>query len=485
MKKLLGALSIVCAVFVIASCNLPQGTGIDAGVATVEKDINGKKIVAYFPDWQGSVDSVQWDKLTHVNYSFVFPTKDGNLTGIKTDILTNMVTKAHQNGVQALVAIGGWDIGDGGGVDKKFHTIATDETLRETFVKNVMAFVSKYDLDGIDIDWEHPNTAAEKESYAVFMKDLGIALHAKGKLLTTAIACDSSTPNFIKSEVFGYCDFVNLMAYDAAADNHSPYSFAVNALDTYVKNKGLPADKAILGVPFYGRKSWTDAKTYSQLLAAGADANKDTYNGYYYNGIDTIKKKTKLAMEKAGGVMFWEVSQDVNDKRSLLTTIYNEIKGINSATPTPTATVDPNVTPSPTPTATPVPPCTLDAYVHGTVYPGEKQVHYNGHNWKAKWWTQNEYPGTGGSGVWEDLGVCGDNPATLTPTVTPTFTQTVGPTATPTATQGTGVQPWAASVSYTPGNIVSYSGSTYTCLQAHTSLVGWEPANVAALWSKN
>jgi len=29
---------------------------------------------------------------------------------------------------------------------------------------------------------------------------------------------------------------------------------------------------------------------------------------------------------------------------------------------------------------------------------------------------------------------------------------------------------------------VSYNGHNYQCLQAHTSLVGWEPPNVPALW---
>ncbi|WP_373426164.1 carbohydrate-binding protein [Paenibacillus radicibacter] len=44
--------------------------------------------------------------------------------------------------------------------------------------------------------------------------------------------------------------------------------------------------------------------------------------------------------------------------------------------------------------------------------------------------------------------------------------------------------PWAPGVAYKVGDLVSYGGSTYQCLQAHTSLTGWEPANVPALWLK-
>lgn len=43
-------------------------------------------------------------------------------------------------------------------------------------------------------------------------------------------------------------------------------------------------------------------------------------------------------------------------------------------------------------------------------------------------------------------------------------------------------QPWAPNVAYTVGTLVSYNGNTYECRQSHTSLVGWEPANVPALW---
>jgi chitinase len=38
-------------------------------------------------------------------------------------------------------------------------------------------------------------------------------------------------------------------------------------------------------------------------------------------------------------------------------------------------------------------------------------------------------------------------------------------------------------VAYTVGQLVTYGGTTYRCLQAHTSLAGWEPPNVPALWA--
>jgi chitin-binding protein len=43
---------------------------------------------------------------------------------------------------------------------------------------------------------------------------------------------------------------------------------------------------------------------------------------------------------------------------------------------------------------------------------------------------------------------------------------------------------WAPNTTYATGATVTYGGSTYRCLQGHTSLTGWEPPNAASLWQK-
>lgn len=43
-------------------------------------------------------------------------------------------------------------------------------------------------------------------------------------------------------------------------------------------------------------------------------------------------------------------------------------------------------------------------------------------------------------------------------------------------------RPWEPGAAYKVNDLVSYNGGIYLCLQAHTSLAGWEPANVPALW---
>jgi chitinase len=80
---------------------------------------------------------------------------------------------------------------------------------------------------------------------------------------------------------------------------------------------------------------------------------------------------------------------------------------------------------------------------------------------------------------------------TTTPTTTPPTTRPTStpPTSTPPTTKPTtppttapGTTTWAVNTAYTAGQIVTYNGKRYQCRQSHTSLPGWEPPNVLALW---
>jgi len=78
------------------------------------------------------------------------------------------------------------------------------------------------------------------------------------------------------------------------------------------------------------------------------------------------------------------------------------------------------------------------------------------------------------------VGPGGPNP---TPTPTPTGSpRPPSPTPSPTNNPPSGT--WAPNVAYSVGSTVTYNGLSYRCLQAHTSLPGWEPPNVPALWAR-
>jgi Tol biopolymer transport system component len=44
--------------------------------------------------------------------------------------------------------------------------------------------------------------------------------------------------------------------------------------------------------------------------------------------------------------------------------------------------------------------------------------------------------------------------------------------------------PWATSTAYAVGDVVTFDGVTYRCLQAHSSAPGWEPPLTPALWQR-
>ena len=48
--------------------------------------------------------------------------------------------------------------------------------------------------------------------------------------------------------------------------------------------------------------------------------------------------------------------------------------------------------------------------------------------------------------------------------------------------QQEGSTEWQPDTDYATGAECTYDGSTYTCLQGHTSQAGWEPPNVPSLW---
>ncbi|MDB5105250.1 MAG: Chitinase [Fibrobacteres bacterium] len=274
------------------------------------------------------VDRIQYAKLTQVNYSFVQPTVAGGLTEVDGAVVSRLVKRAHENGVKVGMAVGGWNDGDTSG----FEAMAASPEYRAKFIGNLMALVERYDLDGIDMDWEYPNEASSADFLAL-MRGLSEKLRPVGKLLTLAVIAEGDEHGrFIPKEVFGIIDALNIMSYDwkyQSGAHHSPYEVAESSLDYWV-SRGCPKEKAVLGVPFYGR-SPTAALTYRQILAKDAEApGKDESDGVLYNGLAAMRRKTELARRKGGGIMFWELTQDTSDAASLLGAIDETVRGFRA-----------------------------------------------------------------------------------------------------------------------------------------------------------
>ena len=302
---------------------------------------NQFKVIGYYyhvPSGPGAKD-LDLSGLTHINYSFAIPEKNGNgLEPLKhPDNLKNLVDLAHGANKEVFISLGGWNLGDGGGDDSRFHRMASTSGGRAEFINAVMAMVDSFALDGVDMDWEYPDNDSSADDFVALMQSLADTLHAQGKELTLAVVSYdgrlASTGKIasamgIKKAIFDIVDWVNIMAYDDEngkpfPNPHSTMELAEKCLDYWIDERGLPANKTVLGLPYYAKPKYI---SYRQLLADGADPEKDMFDSVFYNGTETIKAKTKRAIERGcTGVMMWEISQDVKGEGSLTKAINEAI----------------------------------------------------------------------------------------------------------------------------------------------------------------
>jgi hypothetical protein len=282
-----------------------------------------RKIVGYcMGGWQAI-----YKNATCINVAFQRINDDGSLGTLTPgeSNLTEVVSSAHENGVKVVISVGG------GYTDQyyNFQTVAASSTLRTTLISNLANFVSNYDLDGVDIDWERPSAGAEVDNYVLLIQGLYNEFHPKGKLVTTALTANAdSIVTWLPTSVFDSLDYVNIMSYGVTAERLT-YSHFVDGMNLWL-NKGLPAEKIVMGIPFYGRHEDTDEQIlYRDIITLDSDAPyKDYVNGYIYNGLRTARRKTRLAIDNnCAGVMIWQLPLDKYENKnvSLLKAICSEI----------------------------------------------------------------------------------------------------------------------------------------------------------------
>lgn len=281
------------------------------------------RIIGYFSNW-GPVTKIKYNNITCVNFAFLKPMPDGTIANDKSyDKLYDIVAGARPQKVKVIAALGGQY------TDKSFSKIAESDDTMNKFVDNVMALVDKYQLDGIDLDWEYPRfNSDEPQKLVQLAKKFSVKLHQKGKLLTMAVSGKPKWGALAPDELYPLVDYFNIMAYDDIEQaSHSSYDFAVSCLNYWIVDRKLPREKANLGLPTYGRNPKVVPPYYKDLISKGADPNADSFNGVYYNGINTIKKKVDLAMRNVGGIMIWEINGDTDDdKTSLIKAMKDETK---------------------------------------------------------------------------------------------------------------------------------------------------------------
>jgi len=322
MKKINVFVVMGCAALLLmtSSCKKDANNlGSKASTTPRAATASSFKVVGYLPSWSGAVSSIQFSKLTHINYAFLIPTSSGGYQPVdNASKLTSMVTAAHAAGVKALISVGGGGGGDG------FAGIVASSANRTAFVNSMLSFCSQYSLDGVDIDWEYPSTGTQANNFLLLMQQLSTAMHNSGRLLSAAVI--GYDGDYIVDGVFSVVDYLVIMAYDENNFQHSTYELGAQCMN-YWLGRGLATSKALLGVPFYGHDSSQDPNSdaaeveYNTILSDGANSKLDVYNQFGYNGLITMKSKTSYAMATGGGVAIWELSGDGTGANSLLTAI--------------------------------------------------------------------------------------------------------------------------------------------------------------------
>ncbi|ONI38558.1 chitinase [Candidatus Epulonipiscium fishelsonii] len=203
--------------------------------------------------------------------------------------------------LKILLAVGGW-------AAEGFSDAALTPSSRFDFAREAQKWVNEYNLDGIDLDWEYPGSSVsgiksrpqDTENFTFLLDSLRQVL-GPNKIITVA---GSGSREYISkvqiSKIAEFINYFNIMSYDFTAgetgagavkhqsnlfeSNLSLRGISTNAYVTNLINAGMPPEKLLMGVPFYGRRGATSTKTYDEIR--GFYLNK---NGYAVKWDDQAK----------------------------------------------------------------------------------------------------------------------------------------------------------------------------------------------------
>jgi len=304
-------------------------------------DKNEYRTVAYIAGYRDfDFSKIAANKLTHINYAFANIIEGkvsfgGKTAGHEADLKEDDIKSLHalkkvNPDLKILVSVGGWTW------STHFSDAALTDSSRRIFAGSAVDFLIKYQLDGIDLDWEYPNQVGagnphrveDIENFTLLLREVREHLDKQSELderegedkylLTIASGGDRAyIENTNLGEAHHYLDFINIMTYDAYNGLHTTTGHHANLLpahgDPAVEAKGeevksaltsvqghihagVPVEKINLGLAFYGRV-WKGVKNENNGLFQPAET---------VGMIEYYRIIAEKYIDKNGFIRFWD-----------------------------------------------------------------------------------------------------------------------------------------------------------------------------------
>ena len=305
--------------------------------------VEGKVSVAweYFSDYGSAPErSGAMDGVNVVSPTF-FRLEQLGKGNVKENVGTagiNYINWAHNNGLKVWAMISNESMLD------TTSEIMNDYKLRNKLINNIVNLVVKYNLDGINIDFENMYME-DKAMFNRFLIELEPRLNEMGKVLTVDVTAPDGSETwsmcFDRNTISKVADYIIFMAYDqyGASSNKEGTTAGCDWVEAnitkFLGQEGVNPDKLVLAVPFYTRlwkeangkvsSETVDLKDVDKVIPANVEKKwndnlKQYYIEYTQNGavykmwiedLKSISAKLDLINKyKLAGAAYWEKDRE-------------------------------------------------------------------------------------------------------------------------------------------------------------------------------
>ena len=128
-----------------------------------------ERVVGYYPYWiQNTLlpQDIDLGTYTHINHAFVGLIQMGIIAPSNSFFSNSTAGYIHDQDRKFILSLGG------GGQGQGFASATSTYEMRSTFIDNILEKIISYDYDGIDIDWEHPQSVKARSNLTKFVQEL-------------------------------------------------------------------------------------------------------------------------------------------------------------------------------------------------------------------------------------------------------------------------------------------------------------------------